>query len=261
MDHSNQCHFMKVAGDDGNPANAPDIIDIDPNAANFSPSQQPTNLPTRERSHTAGSYLPPGLVPHSFSAYGPPPDMDTSSSNDLSGASADGQSNRPTPNSSTTGGTSSDRQRQNSNNNNNNNNLAAPGNGHVNGSSGRTSFETSPVPSHQTLGGSSMSGTTPGFFGDPSSSFVGMAAAGLTPPDHQRFGSIPGGDNTAGGGGGERGRGSGGGGGAGEFAGHAWAGMAAGPHHQGMAPVADGVLRSIMALGNMDGMEMGWEAS
>lgn len=232
MGYTNQCHFMKVAGDDGNPANGPEIIDIDPNAANFSPSEQATSLPTRERSNTGGSYLPHGLVPPPFSAYGAPGDMDTSSSNDLSGTSPDG----PTPNSSTTGGTSDPQQQQHQNSNNNN--LAAPSNGHVNGGSGRNSFETSPVPSHQTIGGSSMSGTT--LFGDPS--FVGIS---VTPDQRFGGGGIPGDNNAPGGGGGERGA--------------AWGGMA--PHHQGMAPVADGVLRSIMALGNMDGMEMGWEAS
>ncbi|KAK4040536.1 fungal-specific transcription factor domain-containing protein [Parachaetomium inaequale] len=255
MGYSNQCHFMKVAGDDGNPANAPDIIDMDPNnpcAANFSPSEQPTSLPTRERSHT-GSYMPThGLVPPPFPAYGPPPDMDTGSNNDLSGTSPDG--NGRTPNSSTTG-TSDPQQQQRQN-------LAAPPSnaGHVSGGSGRNSFETSPVSSHQNL--SSMSGTTPSdvernvnaFFGTDPAAF-GMPAGvstGMTPD--QRF-SMPGTGETPGGGGGPGGAG----GGAGEFGAHAasWGDMSGQPG----IPVAEGVFRSIMGMGPMDGMEMGWEPS
>ena len=252
MNYSNQCHFMKVAGDDGNPTNGPELVDVDanPGARGFSPSEAPTALPTRERSHT-GPYLPAhGLVPPSFSAYGAPADMDTGgSTNDLSGTSPDCQSNRPTPNSSTTGASSSDHQQRQS--------LAAPGGGLVNGGgggSGRNSFETSPVPSHQNLG--SLSGTTPSdvdrgtvnpYFADPSP--FGGLATGLTPDPHQRFG-MPGAGGDASG---VAGRGGGG-----EFTGHAatWADMA-GP--QGMTPGSEGMLRSII-LGSMEGMDMAWDA-
>ncbi|KAK3906203.1 hypothetical protein C8A05DRAFT_12047 [Staphylotrichum tortipilum] len=237
LNYSNQCHYMKVAGDDGNPANGPELVDMDPNTnpQNFSPSEQPTALPTRERSHT-GSYLHGHSVIHpAFPTYVPPPDMDTVSTNDMSGTSPDGQSNRPTPGSSTTGTTSSD-QRQN---------LAAPSHGHLGGGSGRNSFETSPVPSHQNLGG--ISGTTPGdvveggagaFFGDPSG--FGMAAgvaAGLA--GGQRFGMPGAGDAAAAGAGN-----------AGEFGG--WSEIGG---QQGMTPGTEGVLRSIMAMGPMEGME------
>ncbi|KAL2199700.1 fungal-specific transcription factor domain-containing protein [Corynascus similis CBS 632.67] len=269
MPYSNQCNYMKVPGDDGNPANGPDIVDIDPNpvAANLSPPEQPTALPSRERSHT-GPYLPShGLVPPPpFPAYGAPHDMDTGSSNEFSGpSSSEGQSSGRTPNSSTTG--TSDPQRQN---------LAPPpANGHVNGGSGRNSFETSPVPSHQNL--STMSGATrndverdvSAFFGtDPSS--YGMPAGvstGLTPD--QRFGMSGTGDASgtrggpngavAGGGTGSAGA-DGSGNGAVEFAGHAtaWADMAG---QQGMTPTTEGMFRSIMSMGPMDGMDMGWEPS
>lgn len=237
MNYANQCHYMKVAGDDGNPANGPELVDMDPSAnpQNFSPSEQPTALPTRERSHTTNSYLHGhGLIPPSFPTYAPPPDMDTVSTNDMSGTSPDGQSNRPTP-SSTTGTASSD-QRQN---------LAAPSHGHLNGGSGRNSFETSPVPSHQNLGG--ISGTTAGdvveggaggYFGDPSP--FGMAAgvaAGLA--GGQRFG-MPGAGDAAGAGAGS----------AGDFG--AWSEIGG---QQGMTPGTEGVLRSIMAMGPMEGME------
>ncbi|SPQ18990.1 ab5cb6e1-dc4a-4ab5-8fb7-b368c540dc5c [Thermothielavioides terrestris] len=242
MGYSNQCHYLKVPGDDGNPANGPDITDVDrnPGAQGFSPSEQPTSLPTRERSH-AGHYQHShghGLIPPSYSPYGPPLDMDAGSNNELQGTSPDGTSNRPTPNSSTTG--ASEPQRQN---------LQPGGGGHLAGNSGRKSFEASPVSSHQNL--SSMSGATPsdvernvnGFFGDPSSFAIptGVSATGLTPD--QRFAM-----STA-----ETPAGTG----AGEFpVHHAWAAMSA---QQGMTPVAEGVLRSIMALGPMEGMEMGWE--
>ncbi|AEO54258.1 hypothetical protein MYCTH_2296636 [Thermothelomyces thermophilus ATCC 42464] len=260
MSFSNQSNYMKVSGDDGNPVTAPEILDIDPNpvAANFSPTEQHTALPSRERSHT-GPYLPArGLVPPAFSAYGAPRDMDSGSNNDLSGPSPDGQSSGRTPNSSTTG--TSDPQRQN---------LAAPAaNGHVNGGSGQNSFDTSPAMSHQNLG--SMPGTTQNdvergvsaFFGtDPSS--YGMPASvstGLTTPD-QRFGMSGAGD-TPGAGATPSGAVPGGGSGSGpaEFTGHtpAWADMT-GQH--GMTPATDGMLRSIMAIGPMDGIEMGWETN
>jgi hypothetical protein len=255
MAYSNQCNFMKVSGDDGNPATAPDIIDVDPTsgAANYSPSHQPTTLPTRDRSHT-GPYLPShGLAPTTFSAYGPPPpEMDTGSSNDLSGTSPDG--NGRTPNSSTTGGTS-DPQRQ----------TLAPttGNGHVNGGSGRNSFETSPALSHHNI--NSMPGTTPSdvernvnpfFPADPPFGMSAGVSTGLAPD--QRFNMAATGDTPSS-------RGPGGsaasGDGTGEFSGHTaptWADM---PGQQGMTPVAEGVLRSIMGMGPIDGMDMGWEPS
>jgi hypothetical protein len=256
MSYTNQCHYMKVSGDDGNPANGPDLIDVDhnPGVQGFSPSEQPTILPTRERSHT-GPYMPShGLVPHPpFPAYVPSPDMDVGSNNDLSGTSPDGPSNRPTPNSSTTGASSEQQQRQNLAA------AAAAANGH---GSGRNSFETSPVSSHQNL--SSMSGTTPSdveggvnaFFGDPSS--FGMT--GLTPDS--RFG-MPGAAAGAGGASGGAGGGAGGAGAGGaEFAGHAAAAWAEMAGQQGMTNVAaEGMLRSIMAMGQMEGMDMGWEPS
>ncbi|KAK4238237.1 hypothetical protein C8A03DRAFT_43979 [Achaetomium macrosporum] len=239
LSYTNQCHYIKVPGDDGNPANAPDIIDVDANPAarGFSPAAgQPTSLPSRERIRTS-PYLPDnGLLPHSFPAYGPATDMDSGSTNDLSGpgTSPDGQSNRPTPNSSTTG-TSDPQQRTNL--------TPGAGTGHLNGGSGRNSFETSPVSSHHNLSG--MSSTTPSdvernvnaaFFGDPSSFGIPAAVStGMTPD--QRFSMAPAGGDTPG-------------------AAATWADMTG---QQGMTPVAEGVFRSIMAMGPIEGMEMGWE--
>jgi hypothetical protein len=239
LGYSNQCHYMKVPGDDGNPASAPEIIDVDANTGprGFSPAAgQPTNLPNRERIITS-PYLPDnGLLPHSFPAYGAPADLDSGSANDLSGAgtSPDGPSNRPTPNSSTTG-TSDPQQRTN--------NLTSGSGGpcHLTSGSGRNSFETSPVCPHQNVGG--MSGTTPSdvernvnadFFGDPPFGIPAAVPPGMTPDQRFRM-PTAGGDTPSA---------------------ATWADMAG---QQGMTPVAEGVFRSIMAMGSMDGMEMPWE--
>ncbi|KAL2137091.1 hypothetical protein VTI74DRAFT_9697 [Chaetomium olivicolor] len=236
MGYSNQCNFMRVPGDNGSPANAPDLVEVDPTppGAGFSPGEQTTSLPTRERSHL-DPYLPNhGLVPPPFSAYPAPPDMDGGSNNDLSGASPDGQSNRPTPNSSS----ASDQQRSSLNPTG-----SAAAAAHMSGTSGRNSFETSPAVSHQNLSSMSVSGTTPSdvdqhnvnaFYGDPSSFGLGAGVStGLTPD--QRF-SIPSGAP-----------------GAGDTPG--WSEITG---QQGMTPVAEGMLRSIM-MGGMEGIEMGWE--
>ncbi|GAB1311227.1 Citrinin biosynthesis transcriptional activator ctnR [Madurella fahalii] len=233
LGYTNECHFMKTSGDDGNPTSAPEIIDVDscnPGAPAFSGPEQTTSLPTREPLRTP--YMPAhGLVAPHFSSYGQP-DMDTGSTNDMSGASPDGgQSNRPTPNSSTA---SENRQ-----------NLTP---GHMNGgSAGPSSFETSPAVSHQNL---NMGGTTTqsevdrnvnAFFSDPSSFGIPSGvAAGLTPG--QRF-SMP--DAPAGPPG------------SAEFpVPPGWGEM---PQQTNMAPVADGVLRSIMTMGAMDTMDLGWD--
>ncbi|KAL2019245.1 hypothetical protein VTK56DRAFT_9972 [Thermocarpiscus australiensis] len=229
MGYSNQCLFLKIAGDDGNPANAPDIVEVDPSnpgAQGFSEPEQTGGLPTRERPR-GSPYLPThGLVPPPFPNYGAA-DLDAGSTNDMSGTSPDpGQSNRPTPNSSSA---SASEQRQNL--------TPGGGGGHMTGSRG-SPFETSPVASHQSLSMSGTAGTTQSeveqsvdaFFGDPSS--FGMphppgVSTGLTPD--QRFG-MP---ETPG-----------------------WPEMPAQP---GMTPVAEGVLRSIMAMNQMDTMDLGWE--
>lgn len=246
---------------DGNPVATPDIIDIDHNpvTASFSPpSEQPASLPSRERSHT-GPYLPArGFVPSALSAYRTPQDMDSGGSNDLSGPSPEGQPSGRTPNSNATG--TSDPQRQN---------LAAPPtNGHVNGGSGQNSFDTSPALSHQNLGSmpgtaqndiergvSTFFGTNPSSYGMPASVSTGLATS------DQQFGMSGAGDapSTGATSGGPV-PGGGGGSGPAEFAGHtpAWPDMTG---QQGMTPATDGMLRSIMAIGPMDGMEMGWEAS
>ncbi|KAK4648785.1 uncharacterized protein QC761_113830 [Podospora bellae-mahoneyi] len=99
--YTNECHFLKGMGDDGNPANAPDIVEADPPNPNISgfPATEPANLPTRER--VQAPYLPAqGLMPHSYPEYGAP-EIDPGN-NDMSATPpSGGQSSRPTPNSST----------------------------------------------------------------------------------------------------------------------------------------------------------------
>ncbi|KAL2122554.1 hypothetical protein VTJ04DRAFT_3009 [Mycothermus thermophilus] len=194
MNYTNQCHYMKVPGDDGNPANGPELIDVDPNtaaaaaaaaaavaaAANFSPSEQPASLPTRERSHT-NPYLSAhhNLVPPQYSPYHAPSDLDpgaTSSGNDLSGTSPDPHghssscSHTPSSTTSTSGVCSSSSattssaadpqsQQQQTSQPQHRASLAAPSsNGR--GRSASASFTPSPVPSHQPLTTPSTNPTT-----------------------------------------------------------------------------------------------------
>ena len=152
--------------------------------------------------------------------------MDTSSTNDLSTTSPDG--GRPTPNSSSAS---------------ENRATLAPGSG-MNGS-GRNSFEASPVSPHPNL---SMGGTTQAdvdrnvnaFFNDPNTFGMASVGSGLTPD--QRYGMPETSASTA------------------DFVNAGWADMA-GQTGTGMTPVADGVLRSIMSLGPMETMDLGWDTN
>ncbi|KAK3941862.1 transcriptional activator protein acu-15 [Diplogelasinospora grovesii] len=267
--YQNECHFLKIAEDDGNPAGSgPELVDVDPslsrnaNQTSFSQGHTPgssshhswsgsgsgsgaeqqtttSNLPTRERSSGGSSYIPMhGLIPPSaaIASYG---EIDTGSSNDVSGTSPDGR----TPNSS-----SASENRQN-------NNLAPPGSGGGRRSGGN-SFEASPVSSHQNLNlsmGSTSQGederTANAFFGgNPmSTSSFGLPplSTGLTPD--QRF-TMPETPSA----------------GANDFSiPDGWADMTipgSGSGQTGMTPVAEGVLRSIMNMGPMD-MDIGWDSN
>jgi len=197
-------------------------------AQSWSAAEQSGTLPTRERS-SGPSYIPvqglmpPGISIPSFGAS----EMDAGSTNDMSVTSADtGPSNRATPISST-----ASEQRQ----------TLAPG-GRMTGS-GRNSFEASPVSSHQNLGG--MGGSTSqsevdrsvnAFYGNPGSfSMSPGVTTGLTPDQRYTMPETPGG---------------------GEFSmPQGWHEIAGQP---AMTPVANGVLHSIMAMGPMDTMDLGW---
>ena len=274
MAYRNECQFLRGMEDDGNPVNGPDLTTTETtdNSAAGGVSQTPSSstgggsrginsqswhgdstassLPTRERvvgSSGGGGNPSPypqmhGLIPM---AGGNGYDMDTSSTG-LSGTSPEGQSNRPTPNSG-----SSDQRQQGVNSNNN----LAPGGsatGLRNPRSGRTSFEASPIAtSSSTSAAHQMSKGTPqtdlgaasaaaaAFYSDlPSAAGgfgMGEVGTGLTP----RFTM---GDAAAAGAG------------ANEYAGWEMPGTST-----GMTPVAEGVLRSIMSMGPMDTMDLGWD--
>ncbi|KAL2269861.1 hypothetical protein VTJ83DRAFT_2045 [Remersonia thermophila] len=273
VNYTNQCHYMKVPGDDGNPANAPDLIDVDPAtaaAANFSPSQQPTTLPTREHSHTNTYLSAHNLVPPpQYSPYHRPADLDATSGNELSGTSPDPHRSSlggHTPNSSTTASSSDPQpppppppkqqpsqqtqQQQQQQGQQGPQNLAAPV---PRGGSARSSFEASPVPSHQPSL-SSMSGTTPSDVSvDVNGSSVAAAAVaaaaffdpsfGIPTGISAGLGPTPRAAATA------------------ATTGRPWAditGVTAQP--PGMAPVTDGVLGGIIGLESIEGLEMGWQA-
>ncbi|KAK3394551.1 fungal-specific transcription factor domain-containing protein [Podospora didyma] len=229
------CLFLKTVDDDGNAVTAPDIVEADPgnpspNSAGNGPQgwqaaeQTSANLPKRS-DHSA--YVPMrGLMPPAMPGFGAV-DIDTGSANEMSGTSPDTGSNRLTPNSSS----ASDHRQQ----------TLAPG-GNANGS-GRNSFEASPVASHQNL---SMAGTSQSevernvnaFFGDPPSfGITPGVSTGMTPDQRFAIPQTPGGDFSVPGG---------------------WSDM---PGQPGMTPVAEGVLRSIMAMGPMETMDLGWDTN
>lgn len=156
MAYRNECHFMKVAGDNGNVATAPDIAE--PSAD----SQGINNSSTS--AYGAQNWLPtehqlPILTPSSGMTFekngsisGPMSGFGDGSgdSQDTSGTPDGGQSNRPTPNSS-----SGSDQRMHLN----------PG--QLN--SGQNSFQASPISPNQTLmNPGSLDGSTQDFFADPS---------------------------------------------------------------------------------------------
>jgi hypothetical protein len=273
MAYRNECQFLRGMEDDGNPVNGPDLVaaangteTTDNSVAGVSRTptsstgggggginsqpwhaadQQTSSLPTRERAGGSSPYPQMhGLMPVAGSnAY----DMDTAS-NGLSGTSPDGHSNRPTPNSaSSSSAAAADHQRQLGHNNlaahgpSSSSAAAAVGLRHSSASGG-ASFETSPMnsstSSHQLPNNTPQSemnaASAAAFFADlPSGGGFGMGevgGTGLTP----RFSM----SDAAGGN---------------DFAGWEM------PGTTGMTPGAEGVLRSIMAMGPMDTMDLGWD--
>jgi len=230
MPYHNECNFMKTMGDDGNPANAPDLVQPDADTTNnvprpscsggqnsqgWSGAEQTANLPTRERG-SGSSYVPlQGVIPTFGSG-----EMETVSTNDMSATSPEaGQSSRPTPNSST----ASDH--------------LAPGGPHSS-RSGRTSFEASPVipdldpnlDPNLDMTGTGQTGVQRNlnalnsFFNDPQAFSVPPGVStGLTPqPDFD------------------------------------WNEMST---QAGIPPGDQGVLRSILTMGSMETMDLGWDSN
>ncbi|KAI0880369.1 uncharacterized protein GGS22DRAFT_175095 [Annulohypoxylon maeteangense] len=129
---------------------------------NWLPRDQ--QMPTRERSalpdHCNQEIIPPILYPGGYV------DAAGSDSNDLSASSnTNGASNQPTPNSS-----SGSDNRQSTN-----------GGGHIGNPSGRTSFDTSPVGSHQNLSSQSDIDAT---------AFFQMGGSGMGMTPEQSFGTV-----------------------------------------------------------------------
>lgn len=227
---------------DGNAAVVVENLEGD----NRTPGSQPTSaIPTRERSTGPSSQYVPGagMMPANISMapYGTRNEMDTGSGNAMSvtsgeGGTGSGPSNRATPLSSS----AASEHRQ----------TLAPGGRMNTSTSGRNSFEASPVPSHQNLGATisvatsqgEVGGSVDGFYGNPGPfSMSPGVSAGMGAHDHQRYpmSETPGSAN--------------------EFS------MPQGWHditgQPAMTPVGNGVLHSIMAMGPMETMDMGWEGS
>jgi hypothetical protein len=191
-----------------------------------------TALPTRERGYSSLN----NLMPVMGYAGG---EMDSGSNNDMSVTSPEGPSNRPTPNSSIAA--SEHRQAYVS---------GAPSQPHT---TGRGSFDASPVSPQQKLGLAGPLGGVPGgndnvaaFFNDPSAFGIPAGlSTGMTPD--QMFSMADG--SAAGGPGQEYGVGPP----------PPWATDLSG--QAGMTPVTEGMLRTMMAMGPMDSMDLGWEGN
>ncbi|KAF4998851.1 hypothetical protein FDECE_11694 [Fusarium decemcellulare] len=174
--YRNECHFMKMAGDDGNAATAPDIVEPSGDAQNMAASGDASfggqtwlsseqQLPILTPS-SGGTFEKNGSGSGPMSGFG---DLG-GESQDASGSPDGLQSNRPTPNSSTGG---SDQRAH-----------LAPG--QLNGS-GPNSFNTSPMSPNQTMMNPGLlDGSTQGFFADASGFTIPAGLdqnGGFTMPD------------------------------------------------------------------------------
>ncbi|POR38419.1 Putative transcriptional regulatory protein [Tolypocladium paradoxum] len=156
--YRNECHFMKLSGDDGNAAAAPDLLE----PPNDSQGSVPSGFEQSWLSTDHASM--PVLTPSSGTVYekngstsgGAMSGFGESNGDnqDAQGSPEAGQSNGPTPNS---GGTGSDDKPR-----------LAPG--PVGGSGPDSSFRASPIPPQQNMMGQGHgmdAGSNQGFFGDP----------------------------------------------------------------------------------------------
>lgn len=244
--NDDNCIFFGSREANGDTTCGPDIIEIDPNLTapqtnipNFPsmngrwPSESSMSIPDRIRSGNAPSFGSDLLrcfeIQRTDGDIPPSPDAAQSSSN------------RPTPNSST----SSSERRHNSSSSNSGN-LTAPG-------SGQNSFEASPASSTNANSSNSHSPPKPAA---PSAAYRTMDAlfqslqsgadfpTGLTPDQQFTLPETPGkagGDDAAGEG-------------AGDFN---WEQFTTGT--TGMTPVSEGVLRTMLQMGAMETMDMGWD--
>ncbi|KAH8788638.1 fungal-specific transcription factor domain-containing protein [Diaporthe sp. PMI_573] len=236
------CHFMKTSDNSGDPVSGPSIVDTDPSR----PSNQanPSSMSgTNSRWSNTG---PVGYLERLRSGNGPTFGSgmlrsfgNEASSGDMSASPDAGLgSDRPTPNSSTS---ASDRHNGSSNGFTANSNR-----------SGRNSFEASPASSTNINNNGNnnsrptqdqlQSGNIDAFFQNlPGSDF----ATGLTPNQQFTMPDTPG--KTPGGGAA--------GSNTGDFN---WEQFTSGT--TGMTPVSEGVLRTMLQMGPMETMDMGWDA-
>ncbi|KAJ2905362.1 binuclear zinc transcription factor [Zalerion maritima] len=258
--YNNECLFMKMSGDDGNPAGAPEII----TPSNNSQGQQDTQmsgtpgqatgggggggqttgyhsgqgawspgdhrgLPQREKSggeslqqHLSGIMMNPGSG-RMFDKSNTSSAGISDSNNDVSVSPEHDMSKKPTPNSSAAS------EHMFGNNTGSGNNNLAPG--PMNTRSGSTSFSPSPASGSQNLGMGSGDGAASLF---AATSVYGLGPSGITPD--QRF-TMP---NTS----------------SADF------GTSEGWDIQGQQGVAEGVLRNLMNMGTLEMMDqpppMGW---
>ena len=242
--YSNECHYMKVPNDDGNPATAPDLIEVDPvvvpdhgfPSPNMPHHHQPstTTLPTRERSQTASSFLSTHhnmMHPSQYPSFIPDLDTAATSGTDLGAANTpDGpsssSSNRPTPGSSTT---ASEHHPQHGHTLTPGSNLPA-----TNGSARTSSFDTSPA----------LVNTAGPTTASSSATAVPTTTSELNRSIEAFFSNDP---SAAFGNGDTRGANGAAAGGAG-----GWPDMTAG------TGVAEGMLRSMIG---MEGIEISWDGS
>ncbi|KAK9794453.1 putative Fungal-specific transcription factor domain-containing protein [Seiridium cardinale] len=227
--YKNECHFMKMTGDDGNPSAAPDITPSQNSGVQPSSSFDPANgnwmsgdqqqLPQRERSTASdlgSSGMGQPMMFRTTSRVSPQAGYVEASSSGTNGMSVsphpDGSSDRPTPNSNSTS-----EQR--------------------NGTSGRTSFDASPIGGPQELGTQAeMDAATTAFFSDPNQFNMSTPGMGMTPG--RAFVIQDGSGN--------------------DFALPSGWGVMQG-QTTGMTPVAEGVLRHLMDMPPMDAMDLGWD--
>jgi hypothetical protein len=255
MPYSNECVFLKIAGDDGNPISGPDLVDLDPSLTNNNNNNNNNNNTTNSNStnsnnnnnnnNTSQTPSSTGHPSQSWSSSAAESSLPTRERGSGSGSSyvpvhgmmpdfgrvdvdsttSLDESGRPTPNSST--GASD--------------HLVAPGGGGR--VSGRASFEASPVGSLNSMPGTTARGGPRGggvseFFGDPSAyTLQPSVSSGMSPGEQQQRFSMA--EAEAGGFGSAAG----------------WSDI------EGQPALADGVLRSILAMGPMDTMDLRWDTN
>ncbi|ETS88129.1 hypothetical protein PFICI_01957 [Pestalotiopsis fici W106-1] len=232
--YKNECHFLKTTGDDGNAAAAPDIVQPTSNSgmgsnADYNPASQmwmqndQQQLPTREQSTAPDSGPRSMSNPMMFHAGAHPSrtgyvDASSSRTNAMSASPhPDNSSDRPTPNSSSASE-------------------------HRNGTSGRTSFDASPIgvgQQHMTTQ-AEVDAAAVAFFSETNQFNMNTPALNMTAG--RGFGmpdTLPDGSNH------------------GYAMPDAWNMMPG--QTTGMTPIADGVLRHLMDMPPMDAMDLGWE--